>query len=79
MTDPTLFDTASDPPPGPMLLAAPTGWPDPPGPDAYHGLPGEIVKTLAPHTEADPAAILSQLLGVAPSSARNPTISVCRH
>lgn len=62
MTDATLFDTASGPPPGPMLLAAPTGWPEPPGPDAYHGLPGEIVRTLEPHTEADPAAILSQLL-----------------
>ena len=31
-------------------------------PDAYHGVVGEIVRTLEPHTEADPAAILIQLL-----------------
>jgi Protein of unknown function (DUF3987) len=29
---------------------------------AYHGLAGEIVHTIEPHTEADPAAILVQLL-----------------
>ena len=29
---------------------------------AYHGLAGEIVKTIAPHTEADPAGLLIQLL-----------------
>jgi hypothetical protein len=27
---------------------------------AYHGLAGDIVRTIAPHTEADPAAILIQ-------------------
>ena len=43
-------------------LAAPEGWPAPPEPAAYHGLAGEIVNTIAPHTEADPVAILSQLL-----------------
>src|SRR5262245_43562515 len=30
--------------------------------DAYHGLPGEVVRTIAPHTEADPVAILLQFL-----------------
>ncbi|MDT5348320.1 MAG: hypothetical protein QOH91_1607 [Mycobacterium sp.] len=31
---------------------------------ALHGTPGEIVNLVAPHTEADPAAILVQLLAV---------------
>ncbi|PZS29322.1 MAG: hypothetical protein DLM61_13130, partial [Pseudonocardiales bacterium] len=43
-------------------LPAPEGWPDRPAPAAYHGLAGEIVQAIAPHTEADPVAILSQLL-----------------
>jgi hypothetical protein len=30
--------------------------------DAYYGLAGEIVKTILPQTEADPAALLLQLL-----------------
>jgi hypothetical protein len=29
---------------------------------AYHGLVGEIVRTIAPHTEADPVAVLIQVL-----------------
>lgn len=36
-------------------------WPTLP-PEALHGLPGEVVRTLDPHTEADPAAILFQTL-----------------
>jgi hypothetical protein len=51
-----------DPPPCPVLLAPPPGWPAQPGPAAYHGLIGEIVKRLEPETEADPVAILTQLL-----------------
>jgi hypothetical protein len=51
-----------DPPPCPVLLAAPPGWPAAPGPAAYHGLIGEIVRKLEPETEADPVAILTQLL-----------------
>ncbi|HET7378992.1 MAG TPA: hypothetical protein VFJ24_03025 [Gaiellales bacterium] len=51
-----------DPPPCAMLLAPSRGWPAPPGPAAYQGLLGEIVKRLEPETEADPVAILSQLL-----------------
>lgn len=31
-------------------------------PVALHGLPGEIVRTISPHTEADPVAILIQFL-----------------
>jgi hypothetical protein len=55
-----LFD--DQPPPCMVLLAAPAGWPAPPGPAAYHGLIGEIVRKLEPETEADPVAILTQLL-----------------
>ena len=43
-------------------LPAPLGWPAPPDPAAFGGLAGEIAATLAPHTEADPIAILAQLL-----------------
>jgi hypothetical protein len=49
----------------PASLAAgapPPGWPEAPGPDAYSGLIGDIVAALAPHTEADPVAILAQAL-----------------
>ena len=44
------------------VLQAPAGWPAAPDPVAYHGLAGEIVSKLEPHTEADPVAILTQLL-----------------
>jgi hypothetical protein len=37
-------------------------WPDPPGVCAYHGLAGDIVRTILPHTEADGVAILAQTL-----------------
>jgi len=61
MTDSTasLFDI---PPADPLTLPEPAGWPGAPGPAAYQGLPGQIVTVLAPHTEADPVAILGQLL-----------------
>ena len=44
------------------LVPAPEGWPEPPAPDAYYGLAGDIVGAIAPHTEADPVAVLVQLL-----------------
>jgi hypothetical protein len=47
---------------GIMLLAAPSGWPAAPDEAVYHELLGEIVDRIAPHTEADPVAILTQLL-----------------
>ncbi|MDA8356419.1 MAG: hypothetical protein M0Z95_09040 [Actinomycetota bacterium] len=43
-------------------LPAPPGWPDPPDRPAWTGLAGAIAETLAPSTEADPVAILAQLL-----------------
>ncbi len=36
-------------------------WPSPLAPEAYHGLAGDIVRTIEPHTEADPAALLFSL------------------
>jgi len=50
------------PQPSAVGLPVPDGWPAPPAPAAYHGLAGEIVNKIAPETEADPVAILSQLL-----------------
>jgi hypothetical protein len=47
---------------GELTLPVPADWPAPPQAAVYHGLAGEIVTTIAPHTEADPVAILSQLL-----------------
>lgn len=46
---PTLTDTESD-------------WPEPPTPEAYHGLAGDIVRAIEPHTEADPVALLGHVL-----------------
>jgi hypothetical protein len=37
-------------------------WPGPLAPEAFHGLAGEIVRVLEPASEADPAALLFQLL-----------------
>jgi hypothetical protein len=59
MTTLTLLDP---PPDDDSPLAVPDGFPAPPAAAAYHGLAGEIVQAIAPHTEADPAAILGQLL-----------------
>lgn len=33
-------------------------WPDPLQPVAYHGLAGDVVRVVGPHSEADPAALL---------------------
>ncbi len=37
-------------------------WPEPLSPEAYHGIAGELVRLIEPHTEADPVAILLQFL-----------------
>jgi hypothetical protein len=69
MTDKVVTLSLLDPPPDDdppsgdgLTLPVPDGWPAPPEPAVYHGLAGEIVNTIAPETEADPIAILSQLL-----------------
>ena len=49
--------------PKPNGHAPPTEkWPDPLGQVAFHGLAGDVVGAFAPHTEADPVAILLQFL-----------------
>ena len=40
-------------------------WPEPLAAEAYHGIVGEIVRRIEPETEADPAALLFQLLAAA--------------
>jgi hypothetical protein len=44
--------------------AAPTipTWPEPIREDGFHGVAGELVRLIGPHTEADPAALLMQFL-----------------
>jgi hypothetical protein len=37
-------------------------WPKPLATHAFHGIAGEIVRAIEPHTEADPAALLFQFL-----------------
>jgi hypothetical protein len=41
---------------------AATPWPDQPAPEAFDGLAGEIVRTIEPYSEADPVALLVQLM-----------------
>src|SRR5579885_1936251 len=42
--------------------AASDGWPAPLAPEALHGLAGDFVRLVEPHTEADTAALLGQFL-----------------
>ena len=70
---------ASHPGPGgpPDAAEDEAGWGSPPveqpwpqlAPDALHGLAGETVAAIAPHTEADPVAILAQYLVMAGNAA----------
>lgn len=50
------------PEPTPINAAAGTPWPEPPGEAIYHGLAGEIVRELLPHTEADAVGLLATFL-----------------
>ena len=47
---------------GSVVIPVPAGWPGPLQAAAYHGVFGAIIEKLAPNTEADPVAILAQLL-----------------
>jgi hypothetical protein len=58
----TLLDPPPEEPDDDGRLAAPERFPTPPAPAVYHGLAGHIIDRVAPHTEADPVAILAQLL-----------------
>lgn len=49
----------------PIMNGRPPNWPQGPEEPAFHGLPGEIVRLIEPHTEADPAAVLVQFLAAA--------------
>jgi hypothetical protein len=46
--------------PAAPIIPDPPSWPDPPGDEAYYGLPGAIVRAIEPASEADPAALLVQ-------------------
>lgn len=50
------------PEPTPINGGAVAPWPAPPSDEVYHGLVGEIVRVLDPHTEADPVGVLVSLL-----------------
>lgn len=44
--------------------AEPAEWPELPAATAYHGVLGDIALAVAPHTEADPVALLGTLLAM---------------
>lgn len=48
--------------PTPLRPEVVAAWPTPPNEAVYHGLVGEIVRTLDPTTEADPVGVLVSLL-----------------
>lgn len=58
----SLVEKASNWKPSDDLESEPTAWPAKVNDKALYGLAGDIVKTIEPHTEADPIAILFQLL-----------------
>ncbi|MBI3410706.1 MAG: bifunctional DNA primase/polymerase, partial [Planctomycetes bacterium] len=39
-----------------------SNWPDELKPEAFHGVAGEVIRAIEPHSEADPAALLIQFL-----------------
>jgi hypothetical protein len=45
-----------------LPVPEPPPWPDPPAAEVFYGLPGKIVSTISPASEADPAALLVQAL-----------------
>jgi hypothetical protein len=58
------YEPAADDGAGIAPVPEAPAWPDPLGEPAYHGLAGEFVRMIEPHTEADPAALLFQFLTV---------------
>jgi len=52
----------------PTYVDAQDLWPAPIGDEAYHGIAGEIVSAIAPHSEADPVALLLTFLAAAGSA-----------
>lgn len=47
---------------GTRMVPPPEGWPEELAAAAFHGIAGKIVRAIEPHTEADPNAVLIQLL-----------------
>jgi len=47
---------------GPVPEWHEVSWPEPLKAEAFHGLAGEVVRQIEPHSEADPAALLFQFL-----------------
>lgn len=67
---------------GAAAPAAAPGWPAPLDAAALHGLAGDVVRTLEPHTEADPAALLVNtlvMLGSAIGPAPHTLVGDTRH
>jgi len=58
----TDFRNHPQPSKEPTPLHTETYWPSPINDKAFYGLAGEFVRLVAPHTEADPAALLIQFL-----------------
>lgn len=55
----------------------PAPWPEPLGEAAYHGLAGKFVRKIEPESEADPNALLVQLLvNVGVACGRNPYLRI---
>jgi hypothetical protein len=69
MTIPTVPPVTEDLSSHTALFAQARPWPKPLAPEAFHGLAGEIVHAIDPVTEADPAAVLMQLLVAVGSAA----------
>lgn len=61
---PTASGLDGDAPAAPQTAVGPPArvWPVPMGAEARHGFVGEVLATIEPHTEADPHALLVQLL-----------------
>ena len=57
-------------------LGAPPGWPSAPDDAVYQGMAGALVGAIAPHTEADPVAVLAQLLAAAGALTRRGAYAV---
>ena len=60
-----------------FALSLVPSWPKPLAEAAFHGLAGDIVHLIEPHSEADPAALLLQLLiGFGNMVGRSPHVMV---
>jgi hypothetical protein len=65
-----------------IALSDSIAWPAPLAPEAFHGITGEVVDAIAPHTESDPAALLlCFLIGAGSLLGREPhaVVEAARH